>query len=158
MPDNMEYLIRRVHYEELDEAFSLIWNTFLEFVAPDCGKEGIGTFRVNFIENEEFKNCFKNARQIMYGAYLKEKLVGVVSISENNHVSCVFVDKRYHRNGIATMLFNKIISELMKNQIESIRLNASPYAVPFYHIIGFKDLDTQQDFHGILYTPMEFKI
>ena len=152
----MKYLIKKVDYEELDKAFSLIWNTFLEFVAPYYSKEGIDTFRVNFIENIDFKDCFKNGKQIMYGAYLKEKLVGVVSISSNNNVSCFFVDKEYHRNGIATMLFNQIFSELKEKQVEKIALNASPYAVPFYHAIGFKDLDGQQDFHGILYTPMEF--
>jgi len=152
----MEYLIRNVEYGELDKAFSLIWKTFLEFVAPDFSKEGIDTFRVKFIENDEFKDCFKNGKQIMYGAYSKEKLLGVVSISANNHVSCVFVDKEYHRNGIATILFKQIISDLEEKKVEKVVLNASPYAVPFYHEIGFKDLDGEQDFHGILYTPMEF--
>lgn len=151
----MEYLIRKVDFQELDKAFSLIWNTFSEFVAPDYRKEAVDTFRVNFIESEDFKDCFKNGKQIMYGAYSKEKLVGVISISENKFVSCVFVNKKYHRKGIATMLFNQIISELKTKQVEKITLNASPYAVNFYHAIGFKDLDSQQEFKGILYTPME---
>jgi GNAT superfamily N-acetyltransferase len=150
----MEYLIRKMYYEELDKAFKLIWNTFLEFVAQDFSKEGIDTFRCDFIENKDFKDRFKNGNQIMYGGYSKEKLVGVVSISTNNHVSCVFIDKHYHRNGIATILFNQIFSELKEKQVEKISLNASPYAVPFYHAIGFKDLDGQQTFHGMLYTPM----
>ena len=152
----MEYLIREVEYEDLDKAFSLIWNTFSEFVAPDYSKEAIDNFRTNFIENKDFKDCFKNGKQFMYGSYLEEKLVGVMSISENNHVSCVFVDKEYHRNGIATMLFNQIILELKEKQVEKITLNSSPYAIHFYHAIGFKDLDRQKDFHGMLYTPMEF--
>jgi hypothetical protein len=45
---------------------------------------------------------------------------------------------------------------LKEKQVEKIVLNTSPYALPFYHAIGFKDLDGQQDFHGMLYTPMEF--
>ncbi len=151
----MECLIRKVDYEELDKAFSLIWNTFLQFVAPYYTKEGINTFSTNFIENKDFKDSFKNGKQIMYGAYSKGKLVGVVSISACNNISCFFVDKEYHRNGIATMLFNQIFSELKEKQVEKISLNASPYAVPFYHAIGFKDLDEEQDFHGILYIPME---
>jgi GNAT superfamily N-acetyltransferase len=154
----MEYLIRKVEYEELDNAFSLIWNTFSEFVAPDYSKEGIDTFRVKFIESKDFKEHFKSGEQIMYGAYSKEKLVGVVSISENNHVSCAFVDKEYHRKGIASKLFSEIISILEEKQAERITLNASPYAVPFYHSIGFKDLNVQQNFNGILYTPMELKL
>lgn len=45
----MEYLIKKVDYEELDKAFSIIGDTFSEFVAPNFSKEGIDTFRVNFI-------------------------------------------------------------------------------------------------------------
>ncbi|WP_185732593.1 GNAT family N-acetyltransferase [Clostridium tagluense] len=47
---------------------------------------------------------------------------------------------------------------MKEKQVEKIALNASPYAVPFYHAIGFKDLDGQQDFHRILYTPMKFML
>ena len=133
----MEYLIRKVHYDELDNAFKLIWDTFLEFVAQDFSKEGVDTFRCNFVENKDFRDRFINGNQIMYGAYSKEKLVGVVSISRNNHVSCVFIDKDYHRKGIATILFNQIISEFKEREVEKISLNSSPYAVSVYHAIGF---------------------
>ncbi|MDU1413830.1 MAG: GNAT family N-acetyltransferase [Clostridium sp.] len=61
----------------------------------------------------------------------------------------------YHRKGIASKLFNEVISILKENGVDSIRLNSSPYAVPFYHSIGFKDLGVQQEFQGILFTPME---
>ena len=152
----MEYIIRKVGNEELEKAFSLIWNTFSEFIAPDYSKEAVVNFKVNFIENEDFKGCFKNGNQVMYGAYIDEKLVGVISIREVKFVSCFFVDKEYHRKGIASMLFNHILSELKEKQVEKITLNASPYAVPFYHAIGFKDLDKQQEYKGIIYTPMEF--
>lgn len=56
------------------------------------------------------------------------------------------------------MLFEFIISIMKEKQIEIISLNTSPYALPFYHAIGFKDLDQQQDYNGILFTPMELKL
>ena len=151
----MDYLIKKVCNQDLNKAFSLIWNTFLEFVAPDYSIEGIETFKVSFIENDNFKDSFKNGKQIMYGAYFNDDLAGVVSISSNNNVSCAFVDKKYHRKGIATLLFKQIISELKDEKVEKITLNASPYAIPFYNNIGFKVLDEQKEFHGIIYTPME---
>lgn len=152
----MNYLIRRVESKELDKAFSLIWNVFSEFVAPDYSKEAVDNFKNNFIESEEFKERFKNGKQFMYGAYLEQEITGIISVSENNHVSCVFVDKEFHRKGIATNLFNYMITELRKKKVEKITLNASPYAVPFYHEIGFKDLSKEQNFQGIVFTPMEF--
>lgn len=154
----MEVLISKVNVNDLERAFILIWNVFLEFDAPDYSQEGMETFRKNFIDNEDFKNSFKDGRQTMYGAFFNDILVGVVSVSINNHVSCVFVDKKYHRNGIATMLFKHMILELKERQVKKILLNASPFAIPFYHAIGFEVIDNQQDYHGILYTPMELNL
>lgn len=154
----MEYLIREIDYVEIYNAFTLIWNTFSEFVAPDYSPEGINTFRREYIESKEFKERFKNGTQIMYGAYSNEKLLGVISVSDKGNISCLFVNKEYHRRGIASMLFRHIVSILKEKHIETIALKASSYALPFYHAIGFKDLDKQQDYNGILYTPMELKI
>jgi predicted N-acetyltransferase YhbS len=67
----------------------------------------------------------------------------------------VFVDENYHRKGVATELFGRVISELRQHGVEKILLNASPYAVPFYHAIGFTNTDTERIWHGIRYTPME---
>lgn len=153
---NLDYLIKKVDYEGLENAFTLIWNTFLEFVSPYYTREGIDTFKSNFIESNDFKNSFRNGKQVMYGAYLEEKILGVVSISSNNNISCFFVDKDYHRKGIATRLFKEVIRELNYREIKRITLNSSPYAVLFYHAIGFRDLEKEKDFKGILYTPMEF--
>ena len=77
---------------------------------------------------------------------------------KNNNVSCLFVNKEYHRKRITLMLFSYIISILKERQVEKITLNASPYAVSFYHSIGFKDLNIQPNFKGILYMPMELKL
>jgi GNAT superfamily N-acetyltransferase len=154
----MEFIVKKVRDNELDNAFLLIWNTFLEFVAPDYSQEGIETFKAKFIEDDEFRNSFKNGKQTMYGSYLEDKLVGVLSISSNNHISCVFVDKNYHRKGIATSLFHKIILDLKNIHVIKIKLNASQYAIPFYHSLGFKDIDAQKEFQGIIYTPMELEL
>ena len=113
---------------------------------------------------EELLNCLeKNEKDgIIYhreeinGDYDDfDELAGVLSVRGTNFISCVFVDKKYHRKGIASKLFNEVISILKENGVDSIRLNSSPYAVPFYHSIGFKNLGVQQEFQGILFTPME---
>ena len=151
----MKYIIKKVTDNEIDEGFLLIWKTFSEFVAPDYSKEAIENFKKNFIDNIDYRNMFVNGNEVMYGAYINDELAGVLSVRGTNFISCVFVDKKYHRKGIASKLFNEVISILKENGVDSIRLNSSPYAVPFYHSIGFKDLGVQQEFQGILFTPME---
>ncbi len=151
----MDYLIKKVVDDEINDAFSLIWRTFSEFVAPDYTEEAIDNFKKNFIDNINYRDAFIQGNEVMYGAYVKNELAGVLSVRGADFISCVFVDKKYHRKGIAGELLNKVTLVLKENGVEKIRLNSSPYAVPFYHSIGFKDLAKQQVYQGILFTPME---
>ena len=50
----------------------------------------------------------------------------------------------------------RTLTEYMYSEMgqTSVTVNASPYAVGFYHKMGFEDTDIQQLVSGILYTPM----
>lgn len=151
----MDYLIKEVYGEEISDAFSLIWTTFSEFVAPDYTKEAVNNFKNNFIDSIDYKEKFMNRQEVMFGAYDNDKLIGVLSVRGAEFISCFFVDKRYHRKGVAGNLFAHVIPKLKEAGVKKLRLNSSPYAVPFYYSIGFKDLAQQQVYQGILFTPME---
>lgn len=158
MKKEMEIRIRQVQLSELDRAFELIWEVFQKFVAPDYSEEGISTFYEQYIMNEKFREKFESGKEIMYGAYDEDKLIGVLSISQNNTVSCVFVDGEYHHMGVGKKLFSFIISQLRHKGIKNIKLNASPYAEAFYHFLGFQDIGEKSSYHGIVYTPMELNL
>ncbi len=149
------YPIHKLCPNELDAAFALIWTVFRQFVAPDYTQEGIDSFYQQFIVGQKFRQAFHTGSQTMYGSFDREKLVGVLSVSQNNHISCVFVDGSYHRKGIAASLFAKVIQDLKQRGAAKILLNASPFAVPFYHAIGFTTTGEESVYHGIRYTPME---
>lgn len=147
--------IKRIAPENIEEAFHVIWEVFQEFVAPDYTPEGINYFYSEFIKGEKFRKKFTDNREIMYGAYIGDELAGVLSISVMNTVSCVFVKGKYHRQGIGKKLFDMVIKESISKGLTEIRLNASPYAVPFYHAMGFQDTDMPSNYQGIIYTPMK---
>lgn len=150
-----EIEIKMIDSSELEKGFALIWKVFQEFVAPDYTEEGIKTFYEQFINGQKFRDKFISGAEIMYGAYICDKLVGVLSLSQHNTVSCVFVDGDYHRMGVGKELFSFMIQKLKNREIRKIKLNASPYATPFYHFLGFKDTGIQSSYNGIVYTPME---
>ncbi|MGL6108028.1 GNAT family N-acetyltransferase [Romboutsia sp.] len=152
------YCIKDIDFDDIEEALELVKNVFMEFDAPDYSKEGVDEFIVQIIESKEFINKFKTGEQIMIGAFYNNKIIGVLAISIRNHLSLVFVDKEYHRKGIATKLFNEILSRLKLKNIDKIRLNSSPYAIQFYKKIGFIATDIEQIKNGIRYTPMEFTL
>ena len=151
----MDYIIRKVEFDEIEVALTMAMKVFMEFEAPDYSEEGIETFRKKIIENPEFKNRFKTGEQQMLGAFINDKIIGLIAISIRNHISLLFVDKSYHRKGVATALFKELLKRVKGDKIT---LNSSPYGVYFYHKIGFVDTDVQQKLHGIIYTPMEIKI
>lgn len=147
--------IRKMAYSEIEQGLNLIWKVFQEFVAPNYSQEGIDYFYEEYIAGKRFQEKFASGKEMMYGAYLDRRLVGVLSVSVKNTVSCVFVDGNYHKMGIGKKLFDAVVEQLRSAGAVQIRLNASPYAVPFYHSLGFQDLGEQTSYKGILYTPMK---
>lgn len=153
-----EYVIKNIKFDRIKEALELVKDVFMEFDAPDYTPQGIEEFINQIIENETFINKFATGEQIMIGAFSDNQIIGVLAISIRNHISLVFVDKKYHRLGIASKLFDEIQSKLKLKDAGSITLNSSPYAVSFYKKIGFVATDVEQVKNGIRYTPMELRL
>lgn len=67
----------------------------------------------------------------------------------------LFVNKEYHRRGIARSLF-EMVEKICRSQnnINKITVNSSPYAIEVYHHLGFFDTDKKQTVDGIRFTPM----
>lgn len=147
--------IREIRQEELDGALALIWDVFEQFVAKDYSKQGCETFYNSFICNADFKKKLQTGAEVMYGAYVDGRLAGVVSVSKHNMVSCLFVRSDYHRRGIGALLLHTVIEVLKNRDVHVLRLNASPYGLPFYRRMGFLETGEQAEHMGIIYTPME---
>ena len=95
----------------------------------------------------------------MWGYYYENEIAGVISTRDVSHISLLFVDKKYHKKGIAKALFSELLTELKKNpDVKKITVNSSPYAVEVYKKLGFKQTDEKQEKDGIIFIPMEFII
>ncbi len=140
----MEY--RKIKENEMKDALKLVWETFLIYEAPDYTEEGIQEFK-RTIDDSEWVN-----KRDFYGAFIDNKVVGVIATKDLNHIALFFVDGNYHRQGIGKQLF-KLITDL--NIDNFFTVNSSPYAHEVYKHLGFKDTDTLQTFHGLKFYPME---
>lgn len=144
-----EVSIRKLSAEERASALDLAWRVFSEYESPDYSKEG----------TLEFKKCLHDEEYLAgieyYGAFDGQRLIGLVGIrSDRKHICFFFVDGKYHRQGIGTRLFKAVCQEYPD---QTITLNSSPYGVPFYHALGFKDTDKEQTVNGIRFTPMRYE-
>ena len=83
----------------------------------------------------------------------------MITLRNEIHISLLFVDKQFHRQGIGRALVRSM-TDYVKTEMgkERITVNASPYGTDFYHRIGFMDLGPMTQKDGIIYTPMEYKL
>ena len=156
----MEYEIRRLTPEELPAAMELAWDTFLRFEAPDYGPEGVEAFRRTVIENADFLAKCCSGENRMWGAFDGEKLIGLNGMRGESHICLVFTHHAYHRKGIATALFRRVISDVRREnpQVKKITLNSSPYGLPFYLHMGLYPSDAEKTIDGIRFTPMAYDL
>ena len=83
-------------------------------------------------------------------------MVGIIGVRNETHISLLFVDSEYHKRGIATKLVRSMFDQTMRKYGKrEMTVNSSPYAVGFYHKMGFVDTNTEQLTDGIRYTPMK---
>ena len=155
------YSIRKINSCEVEEALSLALEVFMQFEAPDYKPEGIETFKRDIIENEEFiENCKQGICPI-YAAFHNGRIIGIIGMrSGKTHINLVFTKKEYHRQGVATAIFNHLLSDLLKENpaLHEITLNSSPYGKPFYLHLGFTPISEELETDGIRYTPMKYVI
>ena len=143
------FTIRRLSEDERQTALDLAWIVFSEYEFPDYTAEG----------TEEFRKCLHDeaylSRLHYYGAFDGEKLIGEIAIRpDRKHICFFFVDGRYHRRGIGTRMFRRLLEDYPD---EAITLNSSPYGLLFYKAIGFMPTDEEKTVNGIRFTPMKYK-
>jgi predicted N-acetyltransferase YhbS len=152
----MKYEIRPVKPEEVRAALDMAYKVFMEFEAPVYCEEGIKTFYNDCTANDAFADNYISGRHLMLGAFDGEKIVGMIASKGDSHISMVFVDKNYQRQGVATSIMCEMVVALKLGGAEKITVNSSPYGVPFYHNFGFVDTDKEQTVNGLTFTPMVY--
>lgn len=154
MSGEIPYQIRFVHREEWEDAMALAWKTFLEFEGDVYPPEGVRNFE-DFITDSALKRRFIMGAYQMMAAYDGAKLVGMISMRNEKHISLLFVDRDYHKRGIGRALVSALAAYAKREMGQKqLTVNASPYGVEFYHRLGFLDLGPQKQQGGIIFTPM----
>lgn len=141
-----DMLIRKIKEEELEKALELVWKVFLEYESPDYSDEGILEFKKS-INDQEFINKLE-----LYGAFHKNELLGIIATRNTTHIALLFVDGKYHKQGIAKALY-KYVSD--KNEQGIFTVNSSPYAKKVYEKFGFEATDSEQTVNGMKFYPMK---
>lgn len=137
---------------------ALVWKTFLRYEAEEYEQEGIENF-LHFISDERLRKLFLIGEYLIYGAFCGQELVGMVSMRNECHISLLFVSSAFHKKGIGRLLIGALEETVAsQGRKDYLTVNAAPYAVGFYHRVGFEDLGAERKQDGIIYTPMKKSI
>ena len=142
--------VRKIGKEQLDEALGLVWEVFLQFVAPDYSEEGVKSFR-DFMKSEEMiasLEFFWGLRKT--GAARRHRHQRKPKAS----LPLLFVKAQYHRQGIGRKLWEYVLGN---SPHKALTVHASPYAVPIYRQLGFVETGGEQIADGMRFTPMKFE-
>lgn len=140
-------------------AKELAWKVFCRFEAEQYGEEGTENFRV-FLQDEMLEKMISLGNYVVFAAVdERENMVGIISLRKENHISLLFVDADYHRQGIGKALIQEAAKHVLRTtKHTTMTVNGAPYALEFYHKIGFLDLAPEQTTDGIIYTPMQLQL
>ena len=151
--DKIDY--RMAYEKDWEPAMKLAWETFLIFEANDYTEEGIESFR-DFISDQWLKKMFLKGEYQMFVALEHDKVIGFLTIRNEHHISLLFVDKDYHCKKIGRTLVDLAGEYLIREVgVDYMTVDSAPYALEFYHKLGFWDLAPQQTKQGIIYTSMK---
>ena len=138
--------VRELRPEEYADALALALRVFGEFEAPDYTPEGA----------EEFQRSLRDGEYLsklrFYGAFLDGEMIGTIATrNAGAHIALFFVDGAYHRRGVGRQLFRIVLENSPEGKLT---VNSSPFAVPVYHALGFRETDGEQTVRGLRFTPM----
>lgn len=156
MDQKFKLTYRTIEKSEIPQALDLVKKVFDEFEAPTYSKEGCENF-YQFIDYNNVLELYENKKIRLYGCLDRDNIIGVVATRNESHIAMLFVDKEYHKNGIARKLVEDIIRIIKQNnlKLEKVTVNSSPYAEGFYKKLGFINTDQEQEKDGIKFIPME---
>jgi GNAT superfamily N-acetyltransferase len=145
---------REIKTGEEAKACQLVMDSFSEFVAPDYSEEGVKEFS-KYIDSLLMQKRLAN-NHVVVVALDEDVLVGMIEVRNYNHISLLFVKKKYQHHGIATRLLELAVNKCRKHNAntELIELNSSPFAVSIYEKLGFVKISDEQLKNGIRFTPM----
>ncbi|WP_300369076.1 GNAT family N-acetyltransferase [Brachyspira sp.] len=149
------FKIKRAVIGNIDDISILAKNIYLKYNSNLDSKEGINNV-LAFISPDSMKlRFYMEGSLILIAVNNNEKsIIGMLEITDFNHISLFFVDDKYFKLGIARSLFDeakKIINS------DKYTMKSSHYALEFYKNLGFVELynDIQEEngvhFHYMIY-------
>jgi hypothetical protein len=149
--------IRKFKKDDTYQTAFLIAQTYKKYCSNEGSKKAIQNYidRVDPNKNElsDLEKNFLNS-DLIYLATHKNEIIGMIR-GRKNRITNLFVNGKYHKQGIGGKLVKKFETKIKKSDNHEIKIRASIYAAPFYKKMGYKKTTGERTFHGLKIQPMK---
>jgi ribosomal protein S18 acetylase RimI-like enzyme len=148
--------IRSLIPDDIPAAAALLRRAAEEFILHESTPANGAIFLAE--QGEEGMRSFLAKGFVYHVADVDGELAGFIAIRERSHVYSLYVDKRFHRRGIARALWDVArAAAIGPGHPGFFTVNASNHALPFYASLGFVPTAPTQT--GIVrYNPMHLSL
>jgi ribosomal protein S18 acetylase RimI-like enzyme len=148
--------IRSLIPDDIPAAAALLRRAAEEFILHESTPADGAIFLAE--QGEEGMRSFLAKGFVYHLADVDGELAGFIAIRERSHVYSLYVDKRFHRRGIARALWDVArAAAIGPGHPGFFTVNASNHALPFYASLGFVPTAPTQT--GIVrYNPMRLSL
>jgi predicted GNAT family N-acyltransferase len=144
----MKYEIRSLTNAHAAEASAVIEESFLALAASDWRADA----RSVFLESTAPAPLQHQMSRMTFaaGAFSEERLAGVIVMPSPGLLGLLFVRPRWLRMGIGQALWESARAHIQGRfpEVDTVELNATPYAVPFYKSVGFVPISSEFEREG----------
>ena len=153
-----EISYRLMKPDDADAVSALVLSSFEEYIASEYTPLGLEEFR-KYASAEALKErAIQDHFTVV--ASTADGLAGMLEMRQNNHVALLFVDKPFHRKGVAHALLDYALGEARHHEpdAERVTVNSSRYGVPAYEKLGFRQTGPERAVNGIAFIPMAMRL
>ncbi|OKH18057.1 GNAT family N-acetyltransferase [[Limnothrix rosea] IAM M-220] len=155
---NNRIIYRSDKYGELPQISALMEAVFQDCIAPGYDPQGIDEF-LQYIHPTAIAYRLKR-NHFLRVAEVEGNIVGVLEMRTYHHLSLLFVDRKFQRQGIAKRLVQEAIAicHAENPQLQNITVHANPGAIPAYKAMQFQIVGEERVENGIRYVPMRHEL
>ncbi len=149
----IEAEILPISIDEWHAAMDFVWNTFLESNRDNMSDIGAVSFE-RFIRDERLYGLFLTHYYKAYSIKRNDEIMAVFATKEYDHISLLFVEKKYQKNGMGRAILSYIEKKAAEHGNQKVTVNAADKSEGFYKSCGYVARGLKQDNDGVITTPM----
>ena len=140
---------------EEQKTFELIVSVFYKHVASVYSDNGVAKF-LGMISSERLTEMRDEKSSFVILAKDQSKIIGMLSVINENHLALLFVHSEYQRKGVGKKLIEEAVKKCLDRNpdLSAITISASPNSKTFYEESGFEVLGDEIHEEGMRFTPM----